>query len=343
MNDIEIENQKLVQENLILKQQISSNQSHVAQNQDAVSTFDNALDISELLKAIWQGKWIIVGFVLLSSIASVLYALSLANEYRSTVILAPASQAGGNSGFAKLAGQFSGFASLAGLSLGGMDGEDKVVIAMEVIKTWDFLEKFIEENNIQVELFAARGWSKKNNELIIDPEVYDVKNKKWVREFDPSKGETAEPSSWELYLELKDRVSIKQDKRTGLLNISVEYYSPFIARDWVTKLTHAINLHMQVRYQKEARKSIEYLSKKINETNIAEMKSVFYQLVEEQTKTLMLAEVSDEYVFKTLSPARAPVKKSKPSRAMVVIFSVFLGGLLSILVVLIKHYFRKVK
>ncbi len=70
------------------------------------------------------------------------------------------------------------------------------------------------------------------------------------------------------------------------------------------------------------------------------MQSVFYQLIEEQTKTLMLAEVSDEYVFKTLSPARVEEQKSKPKR-IVVVLGFILGGFLSLLVVLFRYFTSK--
>ena len=68
------------------------------------------------------------------------------------------------------------------------------------------------------------------------------------------------------------------------------------------------------------------------------MQSVFYQLIEEQTKTLMLAEVSDEYVFKTVSPAKVAEEKAKPMRALIVILGFMLGGMLSVIIVLIRHF-----
>ncbi|WP_444994331.1 Wzz/FepE/Etk N-terminal domain-containing protein [Aliikangiella sp. IMCC44359] len=298
------------------------------------------IDLRELWAAIWQGKWLIVGITFLFAIASVFYALSLPNEYKSTAILAPATQSGGAGGLSKLAGQFGGLASLAGINLGSGGAEDKSVIAMEIIKTWGFLEKFIEDNDIQVEVFAAKGWNRSTNELIIDSDIYDVENNKWVRDFEPSKGQKAEPSSWELFKKFKERISINHDKKTSLITLSVEYYSPFIAKELADKLVMAINANIQDQDREEALKSIQYLNNKIKETSIADMQSVFYQLIEEQTKTLMLAEVSEEYVFKTLSPAKIAEEKSKPKRALIVILGIFIGGFFSIIIVFVR-YFKK--
>ena len=54
----------------------------------------------------------------------------------------------------------------------------------------------------------------------------------------------------------------------------------------------------------------------------------------------MLAEVSDEYVFKTLSEAKVAEKKSKPKRALICVLGLLLGGMISVMFVLIRN-FRK--
>jgi len=298
---------------------------------------DDEIDLRELASAIWKGKWIILFITAIFSVASVFYALSIPDEYKSTVLLAPASSAGGSS-LSKLAGQYGGLASLAGINLGGGGGDDKVAIAIEIIKSWGFLESFIEQNNLQVPLLAAAGWNSSNNQLLIDSEVYNETTKNWVREFNSDKGQKAEPSSWELFKSIKDRLSISQDKTSGLVSLSVEYYSPDLAKLWAEKLVKAINANLQLKDRDDAVKSITYLKNKIQETNISDMQTVFYQLIEEQTKSLMLAEVSEEYVFKTISSARVAEEKSKPKRALIAIFGFALGGMLSLLTVLSYHF-----
>jgi uncharacterized protein involved in exopolysaccharide biosynthesis len=295
------------------------------------------IDLKELLNAVWAGKWIIISITFISTIISVFYALSVPNEYKSTALLAPASQSSGAGGLSKLAGQFGGLASLAGINVGS-GGDDKSVIAMEIVKTWGFLDKFIKDNEIEVEVFAAEGWKLVSNELIINDKLYDEGSQKWVRAFDVDKGQESEPSSWELFEEIKDRINISQNKESGLISLTVEYYSPIIAKQWVDKLVSAINLHIQEQDRKDAIKSIAYLNAKIQETHVADMQAVFYQLIEEQTKTLMLTEVSDEYVFKTVSPAKIAEEKSKPKRFFICLIGVIIGVILSAIAVLIRAY-----
>ncbi len=339
MNNTETNN--LEKENEDLKAQIRALSTLNPALYTGVADDSDEIDLKELWSAIWAGKWLIIGITFLFSVASVLYALSLPDEYKSTALLAPASSSS-SSQLGKLAGQFGGLASLAGINLAGGGAEDKTVVAMEIMKTWGFLEKFIKDNNIEVEVFAAEGWDRTTDTLKIDSDLYDIENQKWVRDFNPSKGQKLEPSSWELYEEFKDRISVSQDKTSGLITVSIEYFSPILAKKWTDELVKAINSHIQQQDRAEATKSIAYLNDKIKETNIADMQEVFYQLIEEQTKTLMLAEVSDEYVFKSISPVKVAEEKSKPRRALTAIFGFLLGGIISVVIALITHFSKKI-
>ena len=71
------------------------------------------------------------------------------------------------------------------------------------------------------------------------------------------------------------------------------------------------------------------------------METVFYQLIEEQTKNMMLTMVKKEYVFKTIDPAQVPDTKARPKRALIVVLGTMLGGVLSLFIVLIRYFFNK--
>lgn len=300
-------------------------------NQTQSPHHEDEIDLRELFSILWKGKWIIIGVTFIFAIASVGYALYLPNEYKATAVLQP-NESGSGSQLASLAGQFGGLASMAGINLGAGETSD-ALIAMEVMKSWGFAEKFINEHNLAVPLFAVKDWSQSTNELIYDEKVYDPNLQKWTRE--PPKGKTIAPTSWELYKEFKEKVSINQDKETGLISISVTHFSPVIARQWVSWLVIDINQFMKERDLKEANKNIQYLEEQFKTTSYTELRRMFSELIQEQHKTKMLAQVSDEYVFKTVSEARIPEVKDKPKRALIVIFGTFLGGLLSVLLVFV--------
>ena len=138
--------------------------------------------------------------------------------------------------------------------------------------------------------------------------------------------------------EFQKKVSVSEDKKSGLINISIEYFSPQIAKQWVDLFVSSINDYMRDRKLAQVNRNIEYLTAQIDKTAIAEMREVFYQLIEEQTKSKMLAEASPEYAFVTVSKAMVPEEKSKPKRALICILGTLLGGMLSVLIVLVRHY-----
>ena len=301
-------------------------------------TLSSEISLKELWKVIWSGKWTIIIISLVFSVCSVVYALSQPNVYRASVLLAPANMEGGAGGLSKLAGQFGGLASLAGLNLGG-SGADKTQLSLAVLKSRKFINEFIEKNNILVPLMAAESWNRGNGQLVYDPEVYNIETQMWVREATPLF--TSKPTSWEAFERFSSLLSVSPNPETGMIDLSLEFYSPTLAKKWLSMIVTQLNENMREQENKEAQNSIDFLTKKLSETHLTDMKNVFYQLIEQQTKTIMLAEVSEEYVLKTVDPANVPDNKVKPKRVLIVILGTLFGGMLSIFIVLIRYFQRR--
>ncbi|MFT6835272.1 MAG: hypothetical protein ACJA0H_001308 [Francisellaceae bacterium] len=207
---------------------------------------------------------------------------------------------------------------------------------MEILKSREFFAKFVEKHNILPDLMAAKSWDLASSTLIYDDEEYLVDGAKWIRKVVPPK--KAKPSLQESKKEFVSLFNVEQNKDTGMVILSLEHISPMIAKQWVDWLIQDINLDMKMRDKQEAGKSITYLKSQIDKTTIFEHKTLLFQLIEEQTKTLMFAEVRDEYVFKTIDPALVPELKFKPKRALILVLAVLLGGVLSVLIVLIRYF-----
>ena len=300
----------------------------------APQPYDDEIDLRELFSVVWAGKILIVAITAVFALVSVGYALSLANQYKASAVVSPA-QSGGSS-LGAMAGQLGGLASLAGINIGSGESNETQE-AMEIMQSWGFMEEFIQTHDLQVPIYAAIGWDKGSNSLKLNSDLYDATSERWLIE-DNESGENRAPSSWELYEKFRERVAVSQDKKSGLINISVEYYSPQIAKQWVDLFIITINDYMRARKLEQVNRNIEYLTAQIDKTAIADMREVFYQLVEEQTKSKMLAEASPEYAFVTVSRAMVPEQKSQPKRALVCILGALLGGMLSVLWVLFRRY-----
>jgi len=298
--------------------------------------YDDEIDLRELFGVLWAGKIKIIAITVIFAVASVNYALSVPNQYKATALLAPAKSDGG--GLSGALGQMGGLASLAGISLGGGESGE-AQIAQEIMKSWSYIEGFIADNDLAVEIAAVQGWSKGSNELQINDSVYDTENKQWLSKNEA--GVMGPPSSWSLFKAFSGRLAVSEDKNSGLVSVSIEYYSPLIAKQWVDLYVESINRFMQQRQVTKVSRNIEYLQEQIGKTSIAEMQEVFYSIIEEQTKNKMLAEASPDYAFVAVGPSMVPEQKSQPKRALICILGTLLGGMLSVLLVLVMHYARK--
>lgn len=301
---------------------------------------EDEIGLTDLFMALWKGKWIITVLTVLFATGSVIYALSQPNIYKAYALLAPA-ESNDSSGLSKMAGQFGGLAALTGVNLGSGD-TSKTDLAVQVMSSRKFISSFIENNDLLVPLMATKGWVLEDNALIIDDEKYNEGDNKWLREPDGLRG--AAPTEQEAYdLFIKDIFSIKQDKASGLYTVSISHYSPYVAKQWVDWIVNEINRVMRERTISEVSKNLVYLNQQLSRTSVAEMQSTLYKLIEEQTKTLMLAEAQEEFIFKVVDPAVVPEVKVKPARALICIVGTLLGFILGAMLSIILTIYRNQK
>ena len=290
-----------------------------------ISNGYSEIDIRDLFKVLWLGKYTIIAITTVFAVASIFYALSIPNQYKATALLAPSKTE--SSGLPSSFSQLGGLASLAGVNLNS-SLSNETQMAKAIMVSWNFIEAFIKNNNLAVELVAVESWNQKTNELQINNEIYDVKNKKWLVE---------KPSSWSLFKSFSSRLSVL-DTNAGFLSISIEHYSPHVAKEWLDLYIAEINKYMQELQVSKVNNNINYLEQQIESTSIAEMKVVFFTIIEEQIKNEMLAKASPDYIFTPVSASMLPEEKSQPARAIICIVLTLVGGILSVLIVLVRQY-----
>lgn len=325
--------------------QYQNNIMPLQQNQMA----DDEIDLKELFLVIWKDKWIIILLTILFAGGGVFYAISQPNTYTSAVLLAPA-QDEGSSG---LGGQLGGLAALAGVNIGGSGGTDVKTQALAVLQSRIFIDAFIEKNDLLVPLMASEKWipevkawdqeKQKWNEApakhILDAELYDIKNKQWL--VNEETKQSLKPTMWNANKAFKALIATSEDKENGMVTISVTHHSPIIAQQWAELLVVEINAWMKNDKLTETEKNIGYLRKQLEQTAIAEVRTLFFQMIEGQFKNKMLAEVQAEYVFKTIDPAIVPEEKAGPKRALICVLATLLGGMFGVFLVLVRHFIKK--
>ncbi|MEX1197411.1 MAG: Wzz/FepE/Etk N-terminal domain-containing protein [Pseudohongiellaceae bacterium] len=293
---------------------------------------DDEIDLLELWQIIWDAKWLVIAITGVAAVLSVVYALVATEIYRAEATLSPAQQRQAGS---SLANQLGGAASLVGINLGSGEGGDRVTTAIAILESRRFTVDFIHRHELEVPLMAGRCCGpEQTNE--IDPEVYDVDSGTWLREDGP-------PSDWQLFQRFSDLRSINRDNETGLIRMAIEWHDPRQAQQWVNWLVEDINAYMKEQDVQEAEGAIDYLRGQLESTGLVDMQQVFYDLIESQTRTIMLADVRDEYVFRVVDPAIAPEQRVRPRRSLIAVVGTMAGGMLALLVVFIRRMVRNAR
>ena len=296
--------------------------------------FDDEIDLRELFYVLLEGKWIIVSLTAFVSIIGVIYSLLLPNIYESKAMLVPVNSSSGISG---ALGSYSGLAGLAGISLPSGGDEGNSAKAIQKISSLSFFENNILPNIHLPDLMAVKSWNSKTNTLTFDDSIYDTNSNTWIRDF--SYPQQQIPSAQESFEVFKTaHLSLSEDKKSGFITLAIKHQSPFIAKQWVELVINQVNAFYRQKDKSESEKAVSYLNQQISITGLSEIKQVIAQLLQEETKKLTLIEANQYYVFDYIDPPAVMEKKSEPKRALIFILSALLGGMLSILLVLIRHY-----
>ena len=308
-------------------------------NNKSSNNFDDEIDLRELFYVLLEGKWIIVSLTAFVSIIGVIYSLSLPNIYESKATLAPVNS---SSGIAGSLGGYSGLAGLAGISLPTGGDEGNTAKAIEKIRSLSFFENSILTNIHLPDLMAVKSWNIKTNTLVFDDSIYNTNSNTWIRDF--SYPQQQIPSAQESFKTFKtEHLTLTEDSKSGFITLSIKHQSPYIAKQWVELIVNEVNSFYRQKDKSESEKAVSYLNQQISMTGLSEIKQVLAQLLQEETKKLTLIEANKYYVFDYIDPPAVMEQKSEPKRALIIILSALLGGMLSIVLVLIRHYALSVK
>lgn len=296
---------------------------------------DNEISLVELVNISLNRKGLLSSIVIGFSLLSLIYSLTLPNIYTSDALLAPSSQ---DESLSSRLGGLSSIAGFAGIDIGN-ETATLSAEAMERIKSFDFFaEHFL--SNIKLEnLMAVTRWDQETNFLIYDESIYDIVEKKWVREVSfPKK---AKPSNQEAYLVYLDKIDINEDQNNNFVSISINHHSPILAKEWLGIVIHKINESMRDIEKKSAEDSINFLNQSTNFSNVQSIQFAISSLLEMQMQEYMLASVNQDYVYRIISKPLIPEEPSSPNRLLICILGFLFGVIVSgaiVITIYIKKY-----
>ncbi|MCH8684175.1 Wzz/FepE/Etk N-terminal domain-containing protein [Pedomonas mirosovicensis] len=292
------------------------------------------VDLADLIALLWRGKWIVVAVATVLTLAAIGISLTIPNEYRSEVVLKPSgAESGGLGGMSSLAS----LAPLAGIDIGGQ-GVDSTDAAIAVLRSRKFLLDFARRNDVAIPLMAGKEWNPEKQVLELDPAIYDVKSRQWVRQVEPPL--SVEPTDEEIYDRLRSILEVERDPATGLVDLNVTFLSPMYAQQWAQSLVDELNTELRNRQLRQMDKALKYLEQRIQANEIARMQASLEQLYIQQLRDRLLAQARDEYALETLDPANLPLSKYGPNRKLIAVAAATLGTMVGMLIVLVAGALR---
>jgi uncharacterized protein involved in exopolysaccharide biosynthesis len=260
------------------------------------------ISVISVLRVAWRYNYLIAAVATVCAAIAVVLALTATLIYRAEIVVThTASSANGLGGLAR---QFSGLAGIAGINLKN-DGTEE---AQAVLRSRHLSEQFVRANDLTATLLAN---SDKN-------------------------------TLWYAVDRFREKVlSIREDKDEGTTTIAVQWTDPVVAARWANDYVALANEIMRTRALDESSRNIKYLEDQIAKTNVVELQRVMYQVVEDETKTHMLANVRKEYAFAIVDPAVPPEKRVWPKRSLMVLTGAVLGIVLGTLLALVLNMWKQ--
>lgn len=279
----------------------------------------NAEEISlkDLFLTLWWRKRLIVCVALAGGVVATATAFLLPVKYQSSAVLALAGDGSSGSSLGAagaLLSQFGGLASLGGIGLGGSSGKKAEAIA--TLNSAALTEGFIRDKDLLPVLFA-KDW--------------DASQKQWK-----NPDQAKHPTVWIAEKMFDEKVrTVTEDKKTGLITLSIIWKDPVQAADWVTELVNRTNNRLRQQSIEQSQRNLDYLHDQLKQTSVVELQQAIYGLIEAEIKQVMIAKGSEQFAFRVIDPARVSEKKVSPKRALMILLGGFAGLIMGILLALL--------
>lgn len=292
---------------------------------------EDEIDLKELFNTIMKYKYKIAIFSFFVVLATLIYALSIPNSYKSQVILAP--QGDSKSSSAGLAG----LASLAGVNLGGGgSSKDPFTMLETTLKDYEFNKNIIIKYNL-IEKFA------KPENLVFAMGIDTFYSK-------PQEDEDGEEISLEEQIfntnkSLSTTLSISADKTSGLITLSAEHIDRFFAKELIDIYLEELINKIKLQDMKEIDKQIEYYNKELSNTYDVSLKEQLSKSLSALMQKRVFSMANDHYFVSKLTDSRVAYikEKTKPKRALIMVVSMITSIILGIFMAFFFEFIRSNK
>lgn len=133
-----------------------------------------------------------------------------------------------------------------------------------------------------------------------------------------------------------DLLNIKDDQRKSTTLVAITWTDPVVAARWANDFVALCNELIRTKALDQAKRNVDYLTEQAGKTTSVDVQHALYDLVESETKKLMLANERTEYAFAVADPAVAPEIRSSPKRTMLLFGGLGLGGFIGFSIAFVR-------
>lgn len=277
------------------------------------------LDLARVVATALRGWKKILAAALAGALIAALVSFYLPSVYRAQVLVAPVQQ-GGAGALGALQSQVGGIAALAGIDLGG--GADTRKESFARLASSGFARDFIVTGQLLPALFPER-WDEKAGQWRAGEQVPTVED--GVRRF------------------THDVRAVSEDRKTGLVTLTVDWYDPVLAEQWANGLIDLSNERLRAEAVANSRQRIDFLNAELRKTDVLELRQAIYRLIESQLNTAMLASVQKEFAFRVIDAAVVPDRRARPRRTVLTVVGGLLGATAGLIWVFGPGWMRTVR
>lgn len=295
---------------------------------------DEEIDISEILITIWKNRLVLLFCIVLSVLVSILYLHIADYSYTAEIKIFPVQSSGEGAGR-----QLGGLASLAGIGL----SNDKQASSFELYSEEIFAREVAETLSSQTDLMRS-----------IYKGEWDAENSRWVKPVSfltPVIGamksvlgipirEWQAPNGRRLQDYIKANVIYGETPKKSTVTISYINTDPIFAVQFLNALHKATDDRLRQRALERSTKYINYLNHKLQSTTVMEYRSALVTILSDQEKLNMIASSDVPYAAESLGGAVASLKPTSPNPLTVLIMGVFIGVLIGLMIILVRHYVK---
>ena len=279
---------------------------------DTVSSFDRG--VAFLIRY----KILLLVLAVLGAAAGVGISYLFTPLYKADAVLIPSDEILGLNDLGAL-GNLGGLASLVGLGKSG----NKQNEAIDTLKSRALVRSFIEENGILPIILHDR-WDSAGKRWKVDSQGHVPTLEDGYKAFD------------------KNILNVVENRKTSLINISVTWEDPVLAKKWTDGLIDAANDRLRTQAIDRSTRTLEYLEKISTTMSITEVKATIYKLIETEIKKQMIAAGGKDYAFRVVDPAVLPEHKDSPKRSLFLILGALVVPAIYSLFIALRGYIVRV-